>query len=78
MSEAILDRIAVEVDRSNGKDHALDGLRMQRRVAGGKDSAFANAEQVDLADTMTLANGRNAVAQIPVDVVVECEPPVRT
>ena len=49
---------------------------VQRRVAGREHAAFADAEQVDLVDAVALADRRDAVRQISVDVVVEREPAV--
>ena len=49
---------------------------MQSRKAGGEHSALADSQQADLVDVVMLANVRDTIPQIPLDVVVECEPSI--
>ena len=51
---------------------------MERRVARREDATFTDAEQTDLVYAVTFADRVDAIRQITVDVVIECEPAVGT
>ena len=70
--------LGVEVDRRHHRDQVRDALGVQRRVAQAQRAALTDAEQVDLVDTVFPADVLDAVIEIPVHVVVDLEPAVRT
>ena len=53
--EAVVDRVAMEVDRRDRQHHAFDRLRIQGGIAGREHAALADAEQVDPLEAMAFA-----------------------
>ena len=74
--EAVVDRVAMEVDRRDRQHHALDRLRIQGGIAGREHAALADAEQVDPLEAMALRDDLHALGQIAVDIVVDGHPAV--
>src|SRR3984893_8344050 len=77
VTEPVLDRVAVKIDRSDREHESLHHVRMQSGVTGGEDAALANAEEADLVYRMLLRDEPHAFRQVSVDVIIEREPSIR-
>ena len=76
VAEALLLLVAVEVDRRDGQDHVLDGVGLERGVAGREHAAFADAEQVHLVDAVPARDLGDRAGEVVVDIVVDRQPAV--